>query len=139
MVANANNAVRFTLTGPGKIIGVGNGDPTSHEPDRFFESVKAIKIEELKEIAVDHLDKRPEVAPGLDDSHGNRLIIAETTIGACMKTPPCCSGTVLQFGQGQWLTFYKKHFRGQSIYLNGHLIAAKINATIIISRSASII
>jgi len=23
----------FSLTGPGKIIGVGNGDPSSHEPD----------------------------------------------------------------------------------------------------------
>jgi beta-galactosidase len=28
------NAVTFQATGPGEIIGVGNGDPTSHEPDR---------------------------------------------------------------------------------------------------------
>ena len=27
------NPIRFVLTGPGKIIGVGNGDPSSHEPD----------------------------------------------------------------------------------------------------------
>lgn len=33
-VPDANNIVRFTISGPGKIIGVGNGDPSSHEPDK---------------------------------------------------------------------------------------------------------
>ena len=33
-VPDANNMVRFTISGPGKIIGVGNGDPSSHEPDK---------------------------------------------------------------------------------------------------------
>ncbi len=32
----ASNEVRFTLSGPGKIIGVGNGDPSCHEPDKFL-------------------------------------------------------------------------------------------------------
>lgn len=35
MVPTADNAITFALTGPGKIIGVGNGDPASHEPDQF--------------------------------------------------------------------------------------------------------
>lgn len=30
----ADNAVRFSVSGPGAIIGVGNGDPSSHEPDK---------------------------------------------------------------------------------------------------------
>ena len=33
-VPDANNMIRFTIKGPGKIIGVGNGDPSSHEPDK---------------------------------------------------------------------------------------------------------
>lgn len=33
-VPDANNLLRFTMKGPGKIIGVGNGDPSSHEPDQ---------------------------------------------------------------------------------------------------------
>ena len=33
MVPTADNLVHFELSGPGKIIGVGNGDPTCHEPD----------------------------------------------------------------------------------------------------------
>ena len=32
-VPTANVHVEFEITGPGAIIGVGNGDPTSHEPD----------------------------------------------------------------------------------------------------------
>lgn len=35
-VPDANNEVSFTLSGPGRIIGVGNGDPTSLEPDKFI-------------------------------------------------------------------------------------------------------
>jgi beta-galactosidase len=30
----ADNHITFTLTGPAKLIGVGNGDPSSHEPDK---------------------------------------------------------------------------------------------------------
>lgn len=33
-VPDADNMIRFVLTGPGKVIGVGNGDPSSHEPDK---------------------------------------------------------------------------------------------------------
>jgi len=34
VVPTAMNEVTFSVTGPGRIIGVGNGDPSSHEPDR---------------------------------------------------------------------------------------------------------
>jgi beta-galactosidase len=33
-VPNADNMIRFTITGNAKIIGVGNGDSSSHEPDK---------------------------------------------------------------------------------------------------------
>ncbi|HLP06228.1 MAG TPA: beta-galactosidase GalA [Paludibacter sp.] len=36
LVPTASNEVAFTLNGPGKIIGVGNGDPASHEPEQFL-------------------------------------------------------------------------------------------------------
>jgi beta-galactosidase len=35
MVPDAGNEINFEISGPGKIIGVGNGDPSSHEPDKF--------------------------------------------------------------------------------------------------------
>jgi beta-galactosidase len=37
-VATAMNNINFTVTGDIKIIGVGNGDPSSHEPDKFFDN-----------------------------------------------------------------------------------------------------
>jgi beta-galactosidase len=38
MVSTAANEISFTLSGPGKIIGVGNGDPSSHEPEQLLEA-----------------------------------------------------------------------------------------------------
>jgi beta-galactosidase len=34
VVPTADNLVKFIMEGPGKIIGTGNGNPTSHEPDK---------------------------------------------------------------------------------------------------------
>lgn len=42
-VPTATNEVVFELIGPGKIIGVGNGDPSSLEPDQFIEGVSPAK------------------------------------------------------------------------------------------------
>jgi beta-galactosidase len=33
-VPTANLSVAFEISGPGRIIGVGNGDPNSHEPEK---------------------------------------------------------------------------------------------------------
>jgi len=33
----ADNPIRFEITGNGKIIGVGNGDPSSHEADKYLD------------------------------------------------------------------------------------------------------
>lgn len=37
-VPDANNLIKFSLKGDAKIIGVGNGDPSSHEPDKYFDN-----------------------------------------------------------------------------------------------------
>jgi len=34
VVPTANNMVKFSIDGPGRIIGTGNGNPTSHESDK---------------------------------------------------------------------------------------------------------
>ncbi|MEI9945345.1 MAG: beta-galactosidase GalA [Chitinophagaceae bacterium] len=36
-VPDADNMIKFVISGPGKIIGVGNGDPSSHEPDKYVD------------------------------------------------------------------------------------------------------
>jgi beta-galactosidase len=42
-VPTAGNLITFEVTGPGKIIGVGNGDPSSHEPDQFIATEQSQK------------------------------------------------------------------------------------------------
>jgi len=37
-VPDAGNLVRFSVQGDAKIIGVGNGDPSSHERDKYFDT-----------------------------------------------------------------------------------------------------
>jgi beta-galactosidase len=44
IVPTAGQRATFAISGPGKIIGVGNGDPSSHEPDVFVESVSSLPL-----------------------------------------------------------------------------------------------
>jgi beta-galactosidase len=44
VVPTADNNIRFDVKGPGKIIGVGNGNPSSLEPDVFVESTSGYSL-----------------------------------------------------------------------------------------------
>jgi len=55
MVPTASNEMRFELSGPGKIIGVGNGNPTDHsadKPDAPFTSAKRMAFNGLAQVIV---------------------------------------------------------------------------------------
>ena len=46
----AGNKINFAIEGAGKIIGVGNGDPSCHEPDTYIaeSSVKIIPLNDWR-------------------------------------------------------------------------------------------
>jgi beta-galactosidase len=44
LVPTADPEISFSISGPGRIIAVGNGDPASHEPSQFAEAADEIKI-----------------------------------------------------------------------------------------------
>lgn len=46
LVPTANIPVTFTLHGPGRILGVGNGDPSSHESDQYIAQIRTLKLSE---------------------------------------------------------------------------------------------
>lgn len=48
LVPTAGSRVTFAITGPGKIIGVGNGDPSSLEPDQFVTSPRSVPLGQWK-------------------------------------------------------------------------------------------
>lgn len=66
-VPTAMDAVVFELTGPGRIIGVGNGDPACHEPDKgsrrsLFNGLAQVIVQTAKSAGPVTLTAR---APGL--------------------------------------------------------------------------
>lgn len=68
IVPDAGNLISFGLKGPGRIIGVGNGDPASHEADRYFEQVRSIRVGGWRTRAVDSKPAPSELAASFDDS-----------------------------------------------------------------------
>jgi beta-galactosidase len=64
----AGNEVRFELRGPGRILGVGNGDPSCHEPDRFISQPRSRPLSDWKMHKVDSAENRPETAVDFDDT-----------------------------------------------------------------------
>lgn len=72
----AANKINFALSGAGKILGVGNGDPSCHEPDTFVPDVpiQAIPANNWSLKLVDNTSRRlaspqnAEYAPEFDDA-----------------------------------------------------------------------
>jgi beta-galactosidase len=48
LVPTAETPVGFALEGEGRILGVGNGDPGSHEPDRFVDAVALAPVRDWR-------------------------------------------------------------------------------------------
>ncbi|MCR5455477.1 MAG: DUF4982 domain-containing protein, partial [Bacteroidales bacterium] len=131
LVPDANNKINFTISGPGKIIGVGNGDPSCLENDREYERAYGLKISALKEMTVKNLatwQQEMEAAKESDwraplvfdrkerwdDYHDTLLVVkAEFNID--------------NFADNAAFTLYSKSILlDQDIYINGTKIASGI-------------
>jgi beta-galactosidase len=129
-VPTANNEINFTINGPGKLIGVGNGDPASTEPDKYIETIQTTSIENLKEKIVGNFNNPAETAPDYDDGTWNRAFKDERT-QAFGRSPKVIiyrgNFTLLQYSNDAQITFfYKPIGKEQSIYINGKRIADSV-------------
>ncbi|MBN1953223.1 MAG: DUF4982 domain-containing protein [Bacteroidales bacterium] len=119
----------FTVEGPGKIIGVGNGDPSSHEPDQYISEVKVMQIDGMKELTL----------KSLDDYSGNAADY--TTWKPFLKKPNQAEWNIYkdtliairgefdipEMKEGATYNLFSKSIvEGQTVYINGHLIASDI-------------
>jgi len=69
VVPGAANSVRFEVEGEAKILGVGNGDPSCHEPDTMIATPNFVELGGWKMKRVDgEPTGREEVKPDFDDS-----------------------------------------------------------------------
>ncbi|MGE5393874.1 MAG: glycoside hydrolase family 2 TIM barrel-domain containing protein, partial [Candidatus Saccharibacteria bacterium] len=130
-VPTANDEVTFSVEGPGKIIGVGNGDPASHEPDRFVESVSSVKISRLSELVLKRLEDWPAIAATAKESdwkpafRSNRnqdwKEYKDTLIAlrGSFELPELTAKTIVNL-------FSKSVVMDQTIYVNGKLIASNL-------------
>jgi len=62
----ANNGLTFSISGGGKIIGLGNGDPTSLEKDRFIDELSLVPVSGLLEQPLSNAEL-PVQLPVLDE------------------------------------------------------------------------
>jgi beta-galactosidase len=131
-VPTSNNEITFSLEGPGTIIGVGNGDPSSHEQERYLESVSQVRIENLKAMASDGNGISRETSIDFNDSRWKPALTpqGEYNVQATdtLKTV-VIRGTfnVPELTDDGTIKIWPKSLcEEQSVYINGHLLAKGI-------------
>ncbi|HEY1114653.1 MAG TPA: glycoside hydrolase family 2 TIM barrel-domain containing protein, partial [Chitinophagaceae bacterium] len=126
-VPTAGNEVTFRIKGPGKIIGVGNGDPTSLERDRYIETVRTVAIEGLKEREAEGMDIAGSATADMEGAGWKEAFrtrdyknLAQAYIHKGRFMLPA------DFAASDVTFFYKSIGREQSIYINGKELAANV-------------
>ncbi|MBC7888473.1 MAG: glycoside hydrolase family 2 protein [Ferruginibacter sp.] len=126
----ADHEITFSVQGPGKIIAVGNGNPTSLEPDKYLEGIKVIKIENLKEKAVDNINSHAEAAADYNDADWKRAFTDERNeqFSKEVKALAYRGSFVLPALTGREVItfFYNCIGVEQTLFINGKQIAANI-------------
>jgi len=128
MVSDASNEIELTLQGPGRIIGVGNGDPASHDAEQFIESVERSPVSHLEYVQLssttdsnrpDFTDKNLIWKPAFEKGYGNYDISKNLVVRG--------SFYLSDFNDSTKVTFYAKSLvEGQSVYVNGQLLGKEI-------------
>lgn len=132
IVPDADNKITFHITGPGKIIGVGNGDPSSHEKEQFVETDKQLIMTKLRYTLAPKMNSQGETLFNIDDSHWKKIvndqgeydIKGNDSIETCVirgefNLPKYTDQTVISL-------WPKSLCEEESVYVNGHLIASHI-------------
>ncbi len=129
-VPDANIDVEFDITGPAKIIGVGNGDPTSHEPDQFIDNVKTINFSRWKESLTSNVNINKAITPEYNFSDWdfafkyNGLPPGTVSLPTVYKSSFILANEDLTGGL-KWM--YRSIGTNQSVYINGHLIMENLD------------
>jgi beta-galactosidase len=130
MVPTAENEVSFSLSGSGRIIGVGNGDPSSHEPDRYVESVSSIAIGKWRMMPIDTTADPAVVTFDFDDTTWkNPFERGEPSDTAKSNPAAIVYRGVFELSDGQGMEGISSLLLNtagerQSVYVNGKLVAS---------------
>jgi beta-galactosidase len=124
-VPTANQEIAFSLNGPGKIVGVGNGDPASHDPEQFVETVDQLSIGNMKFRLSSSSPHPDEVTSNYDDAGWSKAF--EKGYGEYEADKNIIfrgSFNLNDFNEQTVITLFSKSLAGnQSVYVNGKLLA----------------
>ncbi|WP_442588408.1 beta-galactosidase GalA [Pedobacter sp. AW31-3R] len=130
-IPTATNELNFEVSGPAKIIGVGNGNPTSLEADRFLEQIDVVQIENLREKVITAIDDLSELSAETGNWDDAFKTERNQEFGKKVKALIYRG----DFNLRDWTNdtkitfFYKSLGREQSVYINGKKIAGNLPAT----------
>lgn len=126
----ATNEVTFTISGPAKIIGVGNGNPTSLEPDQYHEKIVIAVLDSLKEKYVSTINAIEETSDNLNISTWQNGFLEERNADFGIKVKAVTYRTTFDlptdFESTTVTLFYKSVGKNQSIFINGKQIATNL-------------
>ncbi len=142
-IPTAADAFTFELEGPGRIIGVGNGNPVSLEPERYIPTIQSVQPVLVKEKALMQFPDNGMFQPEFDDSNWETAFSAErdSTFGrranrvihrGYFELPEMDSTTMLTY-------FSRNIGKDESVYINGVNIAQGLSKDSVIRLSRSII
>ena len=128
IVPTAGDLVGFEVSGPIRIIGVGNGDPGSHEPDRPADRHTFVPLSGWRTLAVDSAD-HPAARTASVDTSSWRDPAAWLPPTA---QPPLTPYLVLRgefprpamAADGRAALFIDRLDAGQAVYVNGRAVEA---------------
>jgi beta-galactosidase len=126
----AQNEILFSVTGPGKIIGVGNGDPGSHENEKYIDIIDNQTLKNTKEHVISSIDDTSLIFSSIDDTDWKAAFSNQPedwriytdsliTVRGTFELADFTDQTVLYF-------YAKSILENQSIFINGHRIASVI-------------
>ncbi len=144
ILPTAANGFTFEIEGPGRIIGVGNGNPVSLEPERFIPSVHAVQPYLDKEKSLmEFPDSKAMLEPDFDDAIWEPAFKADrdSLFGRQAKQVISRGHFVLpETDSTTVFTYFSRNIgKAQSVYINGERIAAALNADSVIRLSRSLI
>ena len=130
VVSTANNLVHFSVQGPGTIVGLGNGNPSSHEAEVFLDDIATAPITDLRELTVTNLNNRREVAAEYDYSSWITAFSNEPADWLEYTDTLKVTRGVFQLdslAESTTVTLFAKSILdNQSIYVNGQLLKANV-------------
>ncbi|WP_442795381.1 beta-galactosidase GalA [Pelobium manganitolerans] len=126
----ASQEIEFSIEGPGKLIGVGNGDPTSLENEQFLSEIQTFEIANLQEKLSETKIEESAVSD-LAKQSGWQKAFADERLQAFGEK----YASVLYKGEfnlpanytdGTFKFFFNSIGKQQSVYVNGKQLASNI-------------